>query len=75
MVFTREKNDTSNQNRERCFFSCEKNDTSNKKPQRCVSFALKFPHFVAACCRGTQRKYSSKPLKHSIVKRILVFKR
>ena len=25
--------------------------------------------------RGTQREYSSKPLKHSIVKRILVFKR
>jgi len=24
--------------------------------------------------RGTQREYSSKPLKHSIVKRILVFK-
>ena len=24
--------------------------------------------------RGTQRGYSSKPLKHSIVKRILVFK-
>ena len=24
---------------------------------------------------GTQREYSSKPLKHSIVKRILVFKR
>ena len=36
MVFTREKNDTSNQNRERCFFKCEKNDTSNQKPQRCV---------------------------------------
>ena len=30
MVFTREKNDTSNQNRERCFFTCEKNDTSNQ---------------------------------------------
>ena len=29
MVFTREKNDTSNQNRERCFFTCEKNDMSN----------------------------------------------
>ena len=43
MVFTREKNDTSNQNRERCFFTCEKNDTSNQKPQRCVSFAPKFP--------------------------------
>ena len=25
--------------------------------------------------RGTQREYSSKPLKHSIVKRISVFKR
>ena len=25
--------------------------------------------------RGTQREYSSKPPKHSIVKRILVFKR
>ena len=25
--------------------------------------------------RGTQREYSSKPLKHRIVKRILVFKR
>ena len=24
--------------------------------------------------RGTQREYGSKPLKHSIVKRILVFK-
>ena len=29
------------------------------------------PHFF----RGTQRENSSKPLKHSIVKRILVFKR
>ena len=25
--------------------------------------------------RGTQREYSSKPLKHSVVERILVFKR
>ena len=25
--------------------------------------------------KGTQREYSSKPLKHSIVKRFLVFKR
>ena len=40
MVLTREKNDTSNQNRERCFFMCEKNDTSNQKQQRCVSFEL-----------------------------------
>ena len=48
MVFTRKKNDTSNQNRKRCFFTCEENDTSNQKPQRCVSFAPKFPPFIAA---------------------------
>ena len=48
IVFTREKNDTSNQNRERCFFTCEKNDASNQKPQRCLSFAPKFPSFIAA---------------------------
>ena len=46
MVFTREKNDTSNQNRERCFFTCVKNDTSNQKPHRCVSFAPKFRLFL-----------------------------
>ena len=51
MVFTREKNDTSNQNRERCFFTCEKNDTSNQKPQRCVSFAPKFPPFYCSLQR------------------------
>ena len=55
MVFTREKNDTSNQNRERCFFTCEKNDTSNQKPQRCVSFAPKFPPFIAACSAASHR--------------------
>ena len=44
MVFTREKNDTPNQNRERCFFTCEKNDTSNQKPQRC-EFRAKIPAF------------------------------
>ena len=31
--------------------------------------------FSRAVLRGTQREYSSKPLKQSIVKRILVFKR
>ena len=49
MVFTREKSDTSNKNRERCFFTCEKNDTSNQKPQRCVSSAPKFPLLRGAC--------------------------
>ena len=49
MVLTCEKNDTSNQNRERCFFTKEKNDTFNQKPQRCVSFTPKFPPFIATC--------------------------
>ena len=32
------------------------------------------PRAITVSVRGTQREYSSKPLKHSIVKRILVFK-
>ena len=73
MVFTREKN-TSNQNRERCFFTCEKNDTSNQKPQGCVSFAPKFPPSSAACSaashifnekRFTQRVFLAKKVKNS----------
>ena len=50
MVFTCEKNDTSNQNRERCFFTCEKNDTSNQKPQRC-GFRAKIPAFYCSLQR------------------------
>ena len=49
MVFKREKNDTSNENCERCVFMCEKNDTSNQKPQRCVSFEPKFLLFIGPC--------------------------
>ena len=73
MVFTREKSDASNQNRERCFFTCEKNDTSNQKPQRCVSFAPKFPPFIAACSAAshtfneksfTQRLFLAKKVKN-----------
>ena len=73
MVFTREKNDTSNQNRERCFFTCEKNDTSNQRPQRCVSFAPKFAPYTAACSAAshmfnekscTQRVFLAKKVKN-----------
>ena len=73
MVFTREKNDTSNQNRERCFFTCEKNDTSNQRPQRCVSFAPKFPPVIAVCSAAshtfneknfTQRVFLAKKVKN-----------
>ena len=45
MFFTREKNDTSNQNRERCFFPCEKNDTFNQKSQEVYEFRAKIPAF------------------------------
>ena len=73
MFFTREKNDTSNQNRERYFFTCEKNDTSNQKQQRCGSFAPKFPPFISACSaashtfnekRFTQRVFLAKKVKN-----------
>ena len=73
MVFKRAKNDTSNQNRERCFFMCEKNDTYNQKPQRCVSFAPKLPPFIAACSNAshtfneksfTQRVFLAKKVKN-----------
>ena len=48
MLFRREESDTSNQNLERCCFTCEKNDKSNQKPQRWASFAPKFPPFLGA---------------------------
>ena len=82
MVFTREKHDTSNQNRERCFFTCEENDTSNKKPQRCVSFAPKFPPFIAACSATshtfyeksfTQRVFLAKKVKNISETALVVF--
>ena len=37
-------------------FTREKNDTSNQKPQRCVSFAPKFPPFIAAPLRTHSTK-------------------
>ena len=55
------------------FFTCEKNDTSNQKPQRCVSFAPKFPPFIAACSAAshtfneksfTQRVFLAKKVKN-----------
>ena len=61
-VFTRQKkkNDTSNKNGERCFFTCEKNDTSNQKPQRCVNFAPKFPPFQFAACSAASHTFNDK---------------
>ena len=73
MVFTRAKKDTSNQNREGCFLRWGKNVTSNQKPQRCVSFAPKFPPFIAACSAAshtfneksfTQRVFLAKKVKN-----------
>ena len=55
-------------------FTREKNDTSNQKPQsQCVSFAPKFPPFIAACSaalhtlkekRFTQRVLLAKKVKN-----------
>ena len=41
--------------------------------QNYTSYCLRF--ILISLLRGTQREYSTKALKHSIVKRILVFKR
>ena len=38
------------------------------------AFGVVYSRRLASQLRGTQREYSSKPVKHSIVKRILVFK-
>ena len=55
MCFRREKSDSSNQNRERYYFTCDKNDTSDQKPQRCVSFGPKFPPLQALVACNLQR--------------------
>ena len=47
------------------------------KSMKAVRFrfvSIKNFRWIGIYVRGTQRKYSSKPLKHSIVERILVFK-
>ena len=41
---------------------------------KCIS-SVQFSVLLQTIFRGTQREYSSKALKHSIVERILVFKR
>ena len=65
---------SSNQSEERTMvFTREKKDTSNQKPQRCVSFAPKFPPFIAACSAAshtfneksfTQRVFLAKEVKN-----------
>ena len=45
-------------------------------PELRISSAIDtYASLITPAIRGTQREYSLKPLKHSIVKRILVFKR
>ena len=46
----------------------------NPKQEATLSLWKKLFLRESAGNRGTQREYSSKPLKHRIVKRILVFK-
>ena len=59
MVFTREKNDTSNQNRERCFFTCEKNDTSTEATEVC-EFRAKIPALQRRFAHIQREKFYSK---------------
>ena len=40
-----------------------------------LALSIKQKQMIFENNRGTQREYSSKPIKHNIVKRILVFKR
>ena len=66
-------------------FTCEKLNTAERdrkdsfintcKGQGSAESVYDNRHDALICTRGTQREYSSKPLKHSIVQRILVFKR
>ena len=55
----------------------EENDCDRRKKKVFLMFSERNRNRneVSAYIRGTQRECSSKPLKHSIVKRILVFKR
>ena len=74
MVFTREKNYTSNQNRERCFFTCEKNDTSSQRPQTVCEFRAKIPAFYCSLQRRfahiQREKFYSKSFLAKKVKNI-----
>ena len=52
------------------------NSTGLKETRHKAKITKVKPHqLIRTLSRGTQRGYSSKPLKHSIVERILVFKR
>ena len=44
-VFTREKNDTSNKNRERCFFMCEKKRYVQSEAREVCEFRAKMSAF------------------------------
>ena len=71
MVLTREKNDTSNQNHERCFFACEKNDTSNQKPQRPgVRISCQIPACSAALHTFNEKSFTLRVFLAKKVKNI-----
>ena len=55
-------------------FGCPKSKSSCPKSLARNSKTIRHFMFLITLFRGTQQEYSSKPLKHSIVKRILVFK-
>ena len=66
MVFTREKNDTSNQNRERCFFTCEKNDMSN---QKVCEFRAKINAFSCSLISTPSHTFEEKSFSQRFLKK------
>ena len=59
----------------KCLITKQLQRRRQRQRQKTIGIMSKNDSSARASCRGTQREYSSKPLKHRIVKRILVFKR
>ena len=59
----------------KCLITKQPRRRRQRQRQKTIGIMSKNDSSARASRRGTQREYSSKPLKHRIVKRILVFKR
>ena len=59
----------------KCLITKQLRRGRQRQRQKTIGIMSKNDSSARASCKGTQREYSSKPLKHRIVRRILVFKR
>ena len=64
MVFTREKKDASNQNRERCFFACEKTDATEV-----CEFPAKIPAFSCRFLSAASHSFKEKSFSQRVFSR------